>query len=619
MELREYLEAKERRSSLNSFEKWQERMLNAQSARNDWDQAFIICNKIRSNQIPLKAATSEISEFTDEWYRDNWILKANIWKESYLQTADILVLLKTRASADDTDPNREYLEMEVNYTMDEFDMIASTPDVISDQIWYGYGISYLGWNPMRITKNWKTGMPDFRHHPCQSYWVDEASNKSGWVDRRWEFAKFQYDVEEAKEFFPEHADHIEEIMAKIEEGDAPEKREIFDAYLCQYRKIHRIEMVDVSWTDNGQEFVEQVFYKEVEDFLASVSPDRQLPDNLMIGDKYTIEKECWFQFFFSPDTASMLSEIEYIGDKDYFQIFWGLKYGNDVYPRSWTYFLADLLDIKVVAMTLAAVQAIKNGNPTPYVEQGAIRNYQEFVSNRNSLDFVAEISEEWRETHRMEKPVTFAEGRYDANISVLLNNLISDAIKSSTGSVDAARGEASYSGMSGVQTSQLQAASAIYTKQDELAFKRYLKQVSELVLQFVGEFRTYEHKLPGLDEQGREATFTLNEGNVANWDWEQYYTVPVIENTPEAMRQLKRQEAIQLRGQQAISNLDMLKMLEYPNAGQLEQNRINESQVLAMAQFLQENPEIMNALLSGTGDTEKQQGDTKKPQNKKKS
>ena len=94
---------------------------------------------------------------------------------------------------------------------------------------------------------------------------------------------------------------------------------------------------------------------------------------------------------------------------------------------------------------------------------------------------------------------------------------------------------------------------------------------------------------------------TINRGDVSTWNWEQYYTVPMVENTPEMMKQLKRQEALQLRSQGAISNLDLLRMLDYPNAMQLEENRIRESQVMQLAQFLTENPEVMNAIMSGTG------------------
>lgn len=600
MDLAKYLENKERQSSFNEITKWLDRLKFAQMARGEWDNAFGICNKVRSNQIPLKAETSEISEFTDEWYKDNWILKANIWKESLLRSSDISVEVKTKASADDTDPNRMYLEMDLNYTMDEFDMIEAIPDVISDQVWYGYGVSYLPWNLARADKNWKTGKPDFRYHPCQAFWVDESSNQSGWTNRRWEFAKFQYDLEEAKEYFPEYADKIQEIFSKPEEGDSEFKREIFDAYLCQYRRTHMVDVVDVTWTDEGVEHTEQHFYKEVEDFIRE-NAERELPDNISVSDKYTVEKVCWFQFFFSPDLASELSEIEYVGDRDHFQIFWGLKFGNDVYPRSWTYFLSDLLDIKTVAMTLAAVQAIKNGNPTPYLEQGAILNLDEYINNRNSLDFVAQISEEWRQQHPGEKPVTFDEGRYDANLALAFNNLVSEAIKTSTGSVDSLRGVSDYSGQSGVQTAQLQSAAAVYTKHDELSYRFYLKQVTELMLQYIGTYRIYEHRLVGVDETGADATYVVNKNNMADWDWESYYTVPIIENTPEAIKQLKRQEAIQLRGAQAISNLDMLKMLGFTNANQLEQNRINESQMLQLAQFLQANPDVANAILSGVG------------------
>lgn len=599
--LKEYLEKRERGLQRNKHANWEQRLIDAIAARAKWDAQVRVCNRIRSNDIPIGAKKSKISEYTDKFYRDNWILKANIWKESYIQAADLLIEVKSRATADDTDPNREFLEMEVNYTMDEFNMVRDTPDVISDWVWYGFGVSYLPWNAMRADKNWRTGVPEFRYHPCQSFWVDPNANQYGWKNRRWQFAKFSMDIDEAKELFPDHADKIADLMGNPDFGDSPERKEIFDIYLCQYRSNARIEMVDVTWIDQGQEYYEQIYAKEIDEFLATIEEGRQLPDNIYVGKIYTVEKECWYQFFFSPAITEPLSEIEYIGNKDHFQILWGMKMGNNIYPVNWTYLLADMLDIKTVAMTLAAVQAIKNGNPMPMVEEGAIKDMVDFVQNRNSLDYVAQISEEWRLEHPQETPVKFAEGRFDANIMMMLNNYITEAIKSSTGSIDTARGEAQYSGQSGVQTAQLQSAAAIYTKQDELSFKDYLKQISELLLQYIGEFRTYEHKLNGINDFGQDETMTINRGDVSTWNWEQYYTVPIVENTPEMMKQLKRQEALQLRSQGAISNLDLLRMLDYPNAMQLEENRIRESQVMQLAQFLTENPEVMNAIMSGTG------------------
>lgn len=599
--LKEYLEKRERGLQRNKHANWEQRLFDAIAARAKWDEQVRVCNRIRSNDIPIGADKSKISEYTNKFYRDNWILKANIWKESYIQAADLLIEVKSRATADDTDPNREFLEMEVNYTMDEFNMVRDTPDVISDWVWYGFGVSYLPWNTMRADKNWRTGVPEFRYHPCQSFWVDPNANQYGWKNRRWQFAKFSMDIDEAKELFPDHADKIADLMGNPDFGDSPERKEIFDIYLCQYRSNARIEMVDVTWIDQGQEYYEQIYAKEIDEFLANVEEGRHLPDNIYVGERYTVEKECWYQFFFSPAITEPLSEIEYIGNKDHFQILWGMKMGNNIYPVNWTYLLADMLDIKTVAMTLAAVQAIKNGNPMPMVEEGAIKDMVDFVQNRNSLDYVAQISEEWRLQHPQETPVKFAEGRFDANIMMMLNNYITEAIKSSTGSIDTARGEAQYSGQSGVQTAQLQSAAAIYTKQDELSFKDYLKQISELLLQYIGEFRTYEHKLNGINDFGQDETMTINRGDVSTWNWEQYYTVPMVENTPEMMKQLKRQEALQLRSQGAISNLDLLRMLDYPNAMQLEENRIRESQVMQLAQFLTENPEVMNAIMSGTG------------------
>jgi len=598
MELSVYLEKKEQRR--HEITTWQQRLFFAQEARAPWDEAFEICKRIRCNEIPIYKKDSEIAEFTDQYYRDNWILKANLWKESYVQSADIVVEVKAKASFDPVDDSREFLEMEVNYVMDEFDIVRAGVDVISDQIWYGYGVSYMGWNNMRMDKQWKTGKPEFRYLDCRSYWVDESSNERGWTNRRWEFAKFQIDVEDAREMFPEYDKKISDIMSDPGMGDAPDRKECFDLFLCQYRKFVRIDVIDVNYKIEGNIKTEQVYWKDVDEYLANLQDGEELPDNVYLSDKYTIEKECWFQFFFHPQIDGYLSPIEYIGSRDHFQFMWGLKHPSDIYPRSWTYYLADLVDISTVAMTLVAVQAIKNGNPTPFVEGGAILDMEEFKTNRNSLDYTAIVDPVWREEHGDMKPVSYSEGRYDANVSAMLYQLISNAVKTSTGAIDTARGETK-SGVSGVANAQFQSAAAIYTKQDELCYKDYLKQITELLLQFVGEYRTYEHKLQGVGMGGQPEVKTINEDDIVLWDWEQYYTVPLIENNPEMVKQLRRDEAKQLRAGGEISRIDMFDMLDYPNGSQLNDNKLQEDGILQVVQILMANPDMMQAVLSGVG------------------
>jgi len=602
MELKEYLEGRERSAPRNDIIIWLDRLNDSFSARSVWDKEFEICAKIRANEIPIGGASSELADFTDRMYKDNWVIKSNNWKESYIMAADTIIELRSRAGGDDGDPNREYLEMELNYTMDEFDFLPKTSDVIADWVWYGYGVSYLNWNTLRANKGWKSGIPDFRYIPCQSYWVDSAANQAGWKNRRYEFAKFQMDVEDAKDQFPEIADKIFETATNTTHGDACNRKDIFDIYLCQYKREERLKVCDVVYTNNNKEFTEQVYYKDVEEYLATVDPDKELPDNIFVSEPYLIEKECWYQFFFSYELGIQITDIEYIGTQDFFQILWGLKAGStNIYPTSWTMLSADALDISTVAMTLVAIQAIKNGNPMPIVEEGSIKDMDDFTENRNNLDYVAQVLADWRVQHPNERAISYAEGRYDANIAVLLANMVKEVIKTNMGAIDSARGVSDFAGQSGVQTAQLQSAAAIYTKHDELSFKAYLKQICELLLAFIGEYRTYEHQLPGVDDQGMSQTVTINEGGLPTWDYTEYYCVPMVENNPEAIRQLRRQEAIQLRQGQSISNLDMLKMLEYPNAEMLERNRINENQILQVANFLAANPDILNAIMSGTG------------------
>jgi hypothetical protein len=603
MDLKAYLEKNV--SADFELSEWIDRLIRAKAARNGWDAACEICDRIQANDIPILDKDNALKDFTDRYYSDNWIMKSCQWLISYLMGSDITIDLKGIGGADDMYPDREPLEMEVNYANAEFELLRKCYRVISDRVWRGYGVSYMQWNNKRINAIWQTGQPEFRAYDAKRYWVDYNSGEPGWSDRNFEFLLEQYPVKTAKKLFPEHAKIISETYANETNGDKTYKHDMFDVYLCQFKELMTYDVVDVVYSEDtdGKIFKrrEQVYVEDIREYLER-HQNSELPENIFIGEPYQVESWEWFQFMFSFDLNLRLTEIEHIGKRDHIQVFWGLPSGIDNYPRSWAYFLKDLQDIKAIVMTLAAVQACKNGREIPLIKENAMKNVQNFLENYDSLGAYGIVNEEWSLMHPNEKAVDTIAFRTDPQVTMLLNSLITDAIKTSTGSIDTARGEAQYSGMSGVMTAQLQAAATIYTKQDEIMYRQYLRDMYELLLQFMGEYRTYEHYLEGVNEFGERETMLMNAGGIVSWNWERYYCQPVLENNPEMVKQIRENRAVQLNSAGKLSTVDMLRELGYANAEKMWSNALNEAQILQAATFLQQNPQVLEAILSGVGD-----------------
>jgi len=379
-----------------------------------------------------------------------------------------------------------------------------------------------------------------------------------------------------------------------------------DVYLIQYKKLYRLRKVELINTATGEN---DFFLKEeLEDFLQNGG---MLPETIQIGDEFETDEYCWFQFFYSYSLNLVLTDPKYLGDKHSFQFLTAYRTDFDPYPRSITWYLKDLQEISVVVMTLLVLQAAKMNKPTPVLESGALEDEEEFYNNYDKLGYVPIVNPEWRQAHPNQKPFTFETADMRPDIPIALNNMITDSIKTWSGAVDSARGEASYSGQSGAQTAQLQAAASIYTKQDEIKWHNYLRDIGDKLLYDISKYRNYEHTILGVDERGQEAERTVNEGNVNQFDSSLYYTAPYIDSTPEIMKQMEKDRAIQLADKGWMSPLDAMRLNDIPDAEILFQRAQEYNGMLQVFNLLQQNPELMQSILSGSANLQEKGVDNK--------
>jgi hypothetical protein len=576
--------------------KWDVRLSKAQSARTMWDSDIIDCQKIRDNDLPTRGRMSSLEGFTSKFYIDNWIQKSNYWKASLLMGYDVFFDLMNQDGIYD-DVNRDLLESEVNFAVDRFEIMKKTGAVIDDWLYFGLGSSYCQWNKRAIDSVWRTGKPEFRYFDPRNIWVDEGAEMPDWSDIRWIFALSLLDVEDAKLRFPKYADKISESVSDYRLNRHSSDAEKLDVYLIQYKKKFIVERVDLFNVTDGSS---HSFYKEeLEEFLMS---GQELPDNIEIGDIYECEEDIWFQFFYCKGLSLVLSEPVMIGSEHSFQFLLGYKVDKDVYPRSITWYMKDLQEISVILMTLLTIQAIKINKATPYVEEGSLVDMDDFEANRDKLDYVGTISAEWRKLNpNAGDPIKWDRPEFRPDIPVTLQNMIINSIKTTTGSIDSARGEG-YSGQSGVQTAQLQAAASIFTKQDEIKWHNYLRQIGEKLKSDIARYKVHEHEMMGVNEVGEIDRMLVNEGNIPQFNAELYYCVPFVETTPEIMKQMEKDRAIQLNQAGKMSTVDMLNELQIPNPEQVWQRALDEQGLMQVVQILQENPDLMQSILSGASD-----------------
>lgn len=593
--IRQIFEAQEKGKF--DYADWLAKLTDAKSARMAWDTDYEMASAVLSNEVVDTDSQRGVENFTDKTFHTNWLLKTCIWLESYIASADVYLDVKSNTGADDYYPDRLVLEMELNRLTHRFEMPRKwATGVIPKRIRYGFGASYTGWDGMARDAYWRNGKPNFMALDPRRVWVDPGSNADNFADRQYVFCKVEVPVADAKEMFPAFADKIAETPANEKEGDGNLRKNKFDYYICQYKRLVRMRMVDADVTMNGKVERQQFAFKQLQEFVRD-NPQAQLPDNIQIADDadengigYDANVTAVYQFIFSPDISEPLSEIEYIGDIDQFQ-FWGYhRIDGDIYPRGVAYMLQNEQRLKTMLLTKAAIDVINNGRAIPIPRPGALKNFPDFVEKHNQLDYVPELDREWAESHPGVDPIIWQEPKIRADITMFFNQLLQGEMQQFTGATDSMLGQPQYANMSAAQTGMLQASGATYTKTDELSYRDYVKDVSECLARLIATYMTYEHTIDGINDAGQSATITVNRGGVSDWNWERYYSEPLIENSPEMIKQLKEQRAMQLNGMGAMSPVRMLYELGYNNAEQIIAEASQWNAVMGMAQRLLADP-----------------------------
>lgn len=564
-----------------------ELLMQLKTERSNWDTQAAKGWKIRNNDLPLSDTLTSYEKYDDKFYVDNWILKANTWKKSMLSTGDVFIDVKSYNGIDDE--SLELLENEINYCMDSQNMFRNSSEVIADMLYTGFGVSRILWDTERITKFWKTGQPKLEHIDSRRIWFESLDSRIQEVKSI--FHKETFKTEKLQKMFPEHADQIEETAQVSAEGEHSQTRDRTSVYTYQYLVEKKVEQVEVKDRDTGKSWM--YTKEEYDDYLDNGGT---FPEGVIVSQPVSAKIDMVFQAMFTQDEI-ILVKPEYIGEHFSYKFFPGLTQKDSQYPYGMTFYLKDLQEISIILMTLLTIQSVKTNKPMPVLEEGALVNQANFLLNHWKQDAVAIVDPQWRESHPGEQPVDWKNPPTNANIPMALYDIINNAIKDYSGAVDVARGEQEYSGQSGVLAAQLQSAAKTYTKSEEDDFGNYIRDIAETLKNYIVRFRSYPHKIKGLDlETGRQTPRTVNTNPENSLEAESYYCVPIIQIDPEALRQAEQEQAMALFQKGLMGKLDTLKRIDVNNPERVYENLLREQGLEEIANAVQENPELIQVI-----------------------
>jgi hypothetical protein len=313
-----------------------------------------------------------------------------------------------------------------------------------------------------------------------------------------------------------------------------------------------------------------------------------------VSEIFNVKEDAVFTFAMFDDSAVTLSEPIYVGHRLSYIPICGERLANDPYPRGLAYWLKDLEVVSTIAFSVATMLTTKALKTNMAIQEGAIVNEEEFLDERQNLNAPpAHISEEWAMRHPGVIPIQ----NLNENINLMpmqtITAMLTESMQSYTGATAPAMGE-SKSGDSGIKVAQLQNAAGVYHKWDENNYHLLLRRIGTWYLYTIPENRDYDHDVMVNDMKGNKLTVSARGGQ---FHPEQYRVDATVESSPEAVRQQKVNQAMQLYQMGAYSMMRLLKDFGIVNPEQIVNEAKEEQGILQAEEILKENPELMKFVI----------------------
>jgi len=620
MEIERYLDTKFT-PNYNQIMEW---LRDDQTERALWDQQSIVGWRIRNSQLPTTEPIENVMASKGVYFKDNWVKKSATWLTSYLTGATVYGDVKSYDGI--YRENMELLENELNFAMSLGNYSKAMSLAVLDWFYVGYGVTRTYFDTRRINNFWKTGTPIIEHIDARNCWYKCPDSYLSDIVRF--FHAEAVDTTQLKREIAEYSTKdSEKISETSHHRDAyfPEIKGKTIVYTGVFKQVERIkkrefiyESIDM---ETGQPQTENWFEFEEEYQDSGIE---ELPENVFVSpEPVDIDVDCYYQVVFIPsagiikkqpikeDGEMVWKDSLYVGDKPSYHILGGNTQDGSQYPYGQAYDLKDILDLSVVFMSSLSKQIGNMNRPQPQIFEDAIVNLNDFMNNHWKSNFTTILDPEFFAENPNLNPqeaVTYKQTPINDRLFLVMQNYITEAIKSSTGAVDSARGEQQYSGQSGVLANQLQLASQTYLKNDENKYREFLNSILNWLMKSIVKYRDMPHVVKGLDPEGdpipREVNTTVN--NTLKDD--DYYAEANLKPNAENEKQMEKQRVLELLSagkfplKQALEILDLSSV----NVKQTIEELQREQGIAQIAELINKYPELQGQIMAMAQQLEQQ-------------
>ena len=468
---------------------------------------------------------------------------------------------------------------------------------------------------MLIDKFWKTGQPIIEPIDSRNVWFKSLDMDVKDVVRV--FHAEAMDTEELRERIREYDKSLAETIQRTDsDGNThfPDIKDTTIVYTYVYRKTIRVEKREIVYIfvnrETGQQ--EQKQWLEIEEEYQENKAQIDATEGVFAAPKpITVKKTIYYQVQFIPDQQLILKqpvtyddgevkykEVIYVGERNPYHFFVGDSREDSSYPFGAAYEMKDILDLSVIFMSMLSIQIGKMNKPQPQVIKEAILNYNEFVNKHWDADFILEYDEQWLSQNKhisRDQVVTYKDTPINDRLFLVMQNVISESIKSTSGAVDSARGEMQYSGQSGVLASQLQMASQTYLKSDENKYKWFINSIMDWLMFNIVNKRKFAHHITGLAEDGvTEVPREVNTNIMNTLNSDDFRVETHMQPSSEIMKQTEKQLILDLMNSGKFPLKAGLKILDFTsvNVDQVMKELEQEQGVAEIADLIEQNPEL---------------------------
>mgnify|MGYP000894778410 FL=1 len=602
------------------IQRWKHRQVQAIVARSSsgWDLQAQEGNKIRRNELPLNPIKA-LPGYTGKHYVHNWL-----WI-----SIKYLVAMQTGASIDidlksydgNSTNNQDILETEINFASEQFNFMDTAAMCQYDRYYLGYGIARAIWNTRAIRPNYHTGTPSLEYVDPQNVSWDPSTRKPDMSDCRYIFHVDWYDIEMFRELYPKHSQE----MIPSTSSDRAEANDLLEVVTLQYKKTITNTKIYIEDAESGtsKEFLYSEWQKYVQEAAADPSIQQAyaasdqsleyaewldqgmfLPEKVYLIGPVDVDEDAYFQVIYLPRTDVVLSPPQYIGRRfSYFRLP-GYHEPGYAYPVGLAHYMKDSLELSIALMTILMVNVSKMYLGKEMIQEGSLANEEEYKERGHEVGVQPVVNDGWQKSHpgvKAVEPVQTPD--LPASLSMLNDQLV-NIQKTMSGAVDVNMGLSSYSGESGVKVAQLQAASRVYLREDIEGFRLFITQIHEWLKDNIVSYRSYPHRIQGLDDMNRINMIDVNTDPTNSIDGETSYIEITIQENQEVVKQIEKELVLKLYEMGLYSDIDLLRKLDIPNPEKVLDNARASRGEKAYLEIIQANPEIKQMLdqfIAGVG------------------